>query len=253
MRTIVLLLFTFASQSFAFDHTHKIFNELLERNCIHHEFSTQVRYENIKNNEVKNLDRYLKELSQVTKDEYNTFNRDQRLSFLINAYNAFTLKLIVDNYPLKSIKEIGGLFSSPWKKKFIFLLGEKIDLDTIEHLLIRKAFNEPRIHFVLVCAAKGCPPLNPVALTAENLEFYLTKSTRNFLKDAQKNYYNYKRKRLTLSPIFDWYKEDFEKDGVDLVDWLIPFLEDLKLVEALKREDIEIRYSVYDWSLNDVN
>lgn len=247
-----LILFLAISTSYAFDHTHHHFDSILKRYTIERGHLSYFNYRDLKKNDSTKLEHYLKQLSLVTKNEFEKFNDDEKLSFLINAYNAFTIKLIIDHYPIKSIKDIGSFLSSPWSRKFITLFEEKISLDTIEHELIRKKFNNPMIHFVLVCASKGCPPLQSQAITKNNIELIFQKSVRNFLSDKNKNHYDEKHMRLVLSPIFKWYAEDFLKDGGDLTSWITPFMDDKKVREALRREDVSISYSNYDWSLNEL-
>ena len=102
--------------------------------------------------------------------EFNSWAEPQRLAFLINLYNASTLQLILDHYPLKSIKEIGNVFKGPWDQPIVPMFGKTITLNELEHGIIRKQYNEPRVHLALVCAARGCPVLRSEIYTAEKLE-----------------------------------------------------------------------------------
>lgn len=195
---------------FAFDHSHKSFDEVLQKRVKFNDHQSLVDYEGLKSDSEK-LESYLKSLSSVNEDDYEDFSGDEKLSFLINAYNAFTLKLIIDNYPVDSIKDLGGLFSSPWKKEFFKLLGKDMDLDTIEHGMIRENFEESRIHFAVNCASISCPSLASNAFVANKLDKQLEKAKMNFLKNKDKNYI--KGKTLYVSKIFDWYGKDFKSEG----------------------------------------
>jgi hypothetical protein len=244
-----------------FDHEHDTWNLLLKEyvrwNPDH--TASKVDYGQFKRNPVP-LDQYLEKLSAVSRAEFNSFNRDQQLAFLINAYNAFTVKLILTKYPdLKSIKELGSFFSSPWKKKFFRLLGESQSLDGIEHGLIRGSgrYNEPLIHFAVNCASIGCPALLDKAYVAEKLDQQLLESTRSFLTDRSRNRFNADAGTLEVSSIFDWYAEDFAKGwrGFDSlqdffrihVDWITDNPADARRLLA---GPLKIEFLDYDWKLN---
>jgi len=175
------------------------------------------------------------------------------MAFLINAYNAFTLKLIIDNYPVKSIKDIGGLFSSPWDKEFFTLLGKKRHLNYIEHGVLRKKFKEPRIHFAVNCASMGCPNVQDIAFTAENLESLLAKGEKDFFAQANKNNIDKKEKEVNISKIFDWYGGDFKKKHGSVAKYISKAFDtdaDTKKKIATGKYDIE--YTDYSWKLNEV-
>ena len=132
--------------------------------------ASRVDYSAFQKNQ-KVLQAYLASMSAVSRSEFDSWTKDQQLAFLINAYNAWTIEFVLSAYPdIKSIKDLGSFFSSPWKKEFINLLGETRSLDNIEHTLIRGSgrYNEPRIHFAVNCASIGCPALLNRAYTAEN-------------------------------------------------------------------------------------
>jgi hypothetical protein len=163
LATLLLLLVPVPGHAEPFDHEHATWNLLLKNN-VHWDLkrtASQVNYAGFQKTH-DFLGRYLFNLSALTRAEFDTFSRDQQLAFLINAYNAFTVELILTEYPdLSSIKELGSFFSSPWKKQFFILLGESQSLDGIEHDLIRGSgrYNEPLIHFAVNCASIGCPAL----------------------------------------------------------------------------------------------
>ncbi|HIF52015.1 MAG TPA: DUF547 domain-containing protein, partial [Thiotrichaceae bacterium] len=186
----------------------------------------------------------------------------------INAYNAFTLKLILNNYPeIESIRDLGGLiFSSPWDKKFFTLFAEKTSLGYIEHDVLRKNYDEPRVHFAVNCASKGCPALQKHAFVADKLDEQLEKATIQFMRDSERNRFDKDKKLLEISSIFNWFTGDFTKQG-SLTDFIAIYISDdpdvRKLLEdkpnrnqsgginkAVSDNAISITYLDYDWSLN---
>ncbi len=203
------------------------------------------------------LDRYLDRLSELDKDTFDGFSDDRKLAFLINAYNAFTVKLILkqDTRP-ESIRDIGSIFSGPWSQRFFTLLGEERTLDEVEHRMIRgnPALMDPRIHFAVNCASVGCPALRPEAYTGDRLEAQLADSTRRFLADRRRNRYDADARVLRVSSIFDWYEEDFEQAAGSLGGYLLRHADTLALPAPARRDlengDLPIRFLDYDWALN---
>ena len=249
------------ARSATFDHNHAVWDQLL-REHVHWNLThtaSQVDYAALQGKRAV-LNRYLRDLSAVEMQEFDSWDRDQQLAFLINAYNSFTVELILTKYPdIESIKDLGSLFSSPWKKKFFILFGEAQTLDGIEHSLIRGSgrYNEPLIHFAVNCASIGCPALANEAFVAETLDQQLLESTRNFLKDRSRNRFNSKSGALEVSSIFDWYAEDFDKGwrGYDSLEGFFRTHADWAAdgpdaVERLRREEVEIDFLDYDWRLN---
>ena len=207
------------------------------------------------------LGRTLDSFSAVGRVEFDGWSRPQRLAFLVNAYNAFTIELILGRYPdLRSIRDLGSIFQSPWKKAFFRLLGEQRHLDNVEHDMIRAsgAFDDPRIHFVVVCASIGCPALRPEAFVAERLDAQFDDSTRRFLGDRGRNRYDPKSGKLEVSRIFDWYREDFEKGhrGIGSRETLFARHAEQLADEPADRERVRegkapLAFLDYDWALND--
>lgn len=243
-------------QAAPFDHAHGQWTALLARHVAWDAggSSSAVDYRGFKRNEA-DLDGYLVVLSAVPRDQYDSWSRAQQLAFLINSYNAFTVKLIVEHYPLQSIKEVGGLLSSPWGREFIPLLGQTVSLDQIEHEVIREpgVFDDPRIHFAVNCASIGCPALRPEAFNAEQLEAQLEDSQRRFLSDHRRNRFNPEQQRFEVSMIFDWYGDDFIKRSGSLRDYLLTHIQLLSAGGAVKPTGPEpdIEFLDYDWSLNE--
>lgn len=202
---------------------------------------------------------YLRRLAGVSQQNFDGWAREGQLAFLINAYNSWTVELILARYPdLDSIKDLGSFFQSPWKKKFISLFGKTLSLDEIEHGLIRESgrYNEPRIHFAVNCASVGCPALASEAYLGEKLEVQLEGATRLFLSDRNRN--RLEGNVLQVSSIFKWYRGDFEQGWRNLTglqEFLGSYASSLGLsdaqVQSLVTGKMEIKFLLYDWKLND--
>ncbi|WP_299666075.1 DUF547 domain-containing protein [uncultured Psychromonas sp.] len=238
---------------------HASWTELLEQNIspINKGHSTAVDYAAFKSQESE-LQVYLDKLSEVSRADFDAWSKEKQLAFLINAYNAWTVEFILTEYPdLESIKDLGSLFSSPWDKEFIPLLGKKISLNDIEHGLIRGSdrYNDPRIHFAVNCASIGCPALREEAYTADNLEQQLTQQTERFLTDTSRNYI--KGDSFYLSSIFKWYGDDFEvgfRGTKSIQSFIGLYAEALTLntqqALTLKNQDFNVKFLDYNWKLN---
>lgn len=239
--TVAVLLI--AIKAYGFDQSHSAFTKMLNLYVVESGAESTVNYTAFKNDELR-LDSYLLEISNVSSQSFNKFSPNEKLAFLINAYNAFTIKLILMNYPVTSIKKIGGIFSSPWKQRVFKLFGKEVHLDEIEHEMIRKGYSDPRVHFSLVCASVGCPSLASKAYTATNLSEVLEERTALFLSDKKRNRYDPQSKTLHLSPIFKWYGGDFEKESGSVVNFV---KERMSFKDKIITETI---FTDYDWSLN---
>jgi hypothetical protein len=202
------------------------------------------------------LKKVLEGFSAASMAQFGAFSKDQQQAFLINAYNAFTVEHILSKYPdLKSIKDLGSLVQSAWKKKFFTLLGEERHLDWIEHEQLRPKYAEPRIHVAVNCASIGCPALFPEAFTAAKLDAMLEDGMRRFIGDRTRNRYD--NGKLQVSNIFKWFKEDFEKGnkGFGKVEDVFAKYADLLTTDETARNQIKakavpISYLDYDWNLN---
>lgn len=237
--SILLLLLSF--RSFAFDHDHTVLSKILSEALKVEGAQSLVNYKQLKKTP-RQLDAYLETLSNLKKSEYDSFSKDQKLAFMINAYNAFTLKLMRDAWPIKSIRDLGSIFTNPWKKEFFKLLGQDRHLDWIEHEVIRKEFNEPRIHFAVNCASIGCPTLRQEAFIASKLDSQLEEQAKMFLNDKSKN--TIKNGKAYLSKIFEWYGDDFIKEEKNILIVVNQWRDDKF------KEDSKIDYLDYDWAAN---
>ena len=259
---ICLLALLFVRPAQAFDQQHTAWDRLLARHVrvISAGHASRVDYRGMLADQAVLKD-YLAGLSALSPTEFAGFTRPQKLAFLINAYNAFTVDLILSRYPdLTSIKDLGSLFTSPWKIKFFVLLGQKHALDDIEQDMIRVpgAFDDPRIHFALNCASIGCPMLRSEAYVGDRLDAQLDDAAARFLGDRERNRYDPQTGTLEVSKIFDWYGGDFER-GYHGITSARGFLaahaalltEDQAVRRRIEEQGVPIRYLDYDWQLND--
>lgn len=208
---------------------HQIFDQQLKK----YVSSGKVNYAAWKR-DMEGLNEYLLLLSSV--QNIDIWSYEERLAFWINTYNAFTIKLVLDHYPIKSIKDINN--GKPWDERFIQVGNTVYSLNEIENGIIRKKYGEPRIHFALNCAAKSCPILYSTAFTKENLSKLLETNTNKFINGSQ-NKINIDM--VELSSIFDWYGSDFE----DLLGFVT------KYANVKPNSNAKISFKAYDWSLNE--
>lgn len=257
---IFILMFaavTSSSQAAGFDHAG--WDALLKKHVVmlRGGQATQVDYAGFKTDR-GTLKQYLSATSGVTRPDFDQWRKAEQLAFLINAYNAWTVELILSAYPdVGSIKDLGSLFQSPWKKPFISLLGDTRSLDDIEHGLIRGSgrYNDPRIHFAVNCASIGCPALRPEAYVAGQLESQLEDAAQKFLSDRSRN--RLEGNTLKVSGIFKWYRDDFEegwRDANSLGRFLALYSEPMGLnanmAKRLSTGEVVIDFLDYDWRLN---
>jgi hypothetical protein len=217
-----------------FRQTHHVFNQILEAHVV----EGRVGYRGLKA-DPQPLNTYLADAAAVKEADFNVWNKDEQLAFLINLYNAATLKLIVDHDPVESIKDIGGIFKGPWDQPAVPLFGKTITLNELEHGIIRKRYHEPRVHMALVCAAKGCPPLRNEAYNADKLDAQLDDQSRIYLASPAGLAIDRKKGEARISAIFKWYGADFPS---------VPKFVGQHSGQSL--DGLKIRYLDYDWSLN---
>ncbi len=222
------------------------------------------------------LDRYIHRIGDLAPQVYEAWDNNQKIAFWINAYNGLTLKAILDHYPIKagflssfvypsnSIRQIDGV----WTDLKFKVMGEELTLDHIEHQILRKKFQEPRVHMALVCAALSCPPLRSEPYTGEKLDSQLEDQTDKFLR--RENSFKVRRAArgqgsVELSSIFDWFGGDFvAKFGTEtefkdkeasqraVLNFILPHVPEADR-QYLKSGDYSISYTKYDWTLNEQN
>ena len=249
----------------SFDHSHGALTAVLAKHVVVIDGgkASQVNYANLVKDKA-GLTAYLTGISKVSDAEFKTFTKPEKLAFLINAYNGFTLDLIVQNYPVKSIKDIGNVFDDRWNRKFFKLLGEDFSLNKIEHDTVRKpgVYDEPRAHYALNCASIGCPTLREEAYTADKLDAQLEAQAVRFLSDRTRN--RFANGKLEVSMIFKWFSVDWEsgykgfqgktapiKSRADYFSRYAKVLAD-NPVDQQKIADGKVEFSFldYDWRLN---
>lgn len=246
-RSVVLLLALVVSplqgQTREFDHTHAAYADLLKTVVK----DGLVDYRALRANP-EPLRRYLDELAAVSERTFNGWDIPQRLSYLINLYNATVLSMVADRYPVGSFKRVAGWFGDPFTKPVVRLFGNRITLTILRDNILRRHYAEPAVHFGLVPAARGAPPLRAEPYVPARLYDQLDDQLGRFLADAHNNEVDLVRGRLELSPIFRWYKADFDLRAGSVEDYLRTWLS-----KSSRVTDFSIRYRSYDWKLNDLH
>ncbi|MEO6103711.1 MAG: DUF547 domain-containing protein [Pseudoxanthomonas sp.] len=240
-----------------FDREHAAWSALVKK---HVHWSTDgtassVDYPGFQRDRVS-LATYLDGLAGVSEAQYQTWSWPDREAFLLNAYNAATVQLVLTRFPtLGSIKDLGSWISTPWQRPFVRLLGKTRSLDDIEHKLLRGSpdFRDPRIHFAVNCASLGCPALRDEAYVGTRLDTQLNDQARRFLGDRTRNRIVRASGRLQVSRLFDWYSADFARRGGVPI-FLVGYADALDLTPgetaALRAGRMRIDYLPYDWALN---
>jgi len=230
-----------------------------------------VDYAALKKNRAE-LDRFIGSMGALNRESYERWDEQAQIAFWCNAYNAITLKRIIDHYPIEkgswlnalrfpanSIRQISGV----WDSLKTPVLGKEMTLDAIEHEVLRRQFEEPRIHMVLVCAAMGCPPLRREPYVGDRLAEQLDEQSKQFLSNPKKFRIDQGEDVVYLSPIFDWFGEDFKsgytpKSGFGnlgdkeraVLDFASGYVSEREK-DYLEAGEYSIEYLEYDWSLNE--
>ena len=197
-----------------------------------------------------------KYLNSLATARLEAMTKDERLAFWINVYNAYTIALVNKHKERESIRNINMFLGvvkgkGPWKEDIVRAAGRTLTLDEVEHKIIRVEFKEPRIHMALVCAAMSCPPLRTEAYEGARLNEQLKDQTRTFLRDRQmENRLDLGNSILHLSPIFDWYREDFGKTDAAIRRFVAPYFDGAGEKNAFSDSRLKIEFTEYDWSLN---
>jgi hypothetical protein len=245
-----------------FDHSHQAWTALLGKHVVLVDGGkgSQVRYGGFQKDRAQ-LKAYAGTLSGVGEAEFRAWSRGERLAFLLNAYNAHMIELILTRYPdIKSVWDFGKVLNNPFKQKFFMLFGRQFTLDMIEHDTIRArgAYDDPRIHMAVNSASIGCPMLREEAYVAERLDRQLDEQVARFLSDRARNRYDPATGALEVSEIFRWYAADFSSGLKSYQSREQFFARHAGLLadrpehqKIIREQKAEIRYLVYDWSLND--
>ncbi len=227
--------------------SHKAWQEVLNAYLSDNEPDgvNRFAYGGVSADDKKKLEAYLDALSKV---DPRLFNRDQQFAYWVNLYNALTVNLVIDEYPVKSIRKIRFLTSplGPWDKSLIKVAGIKLTLNDIEHRILRPIWNDPRIHFAVNCASIGCPNLQKQAFTADNSEDLLEQAADEFINHSRG--IERQGEQLVLSSIFDWYGGDFGDNQEQMVGYFEDYLAPENQAKVQNYREIEFQY---DWSLNE--
>jgi len=228
--SLALISPSYASAAVTSSPDHSIWNSILQRYV---SSDGKVDYSGIKGD--RRFSDYLRTLSGSHPDD--SWSKAEKKAYWINTYNAFTVQLITQNLPLKSIKDL----ETPWDRKFISIEGNAYSLNDIENKILRPQFKDPRIHFAINCASFSCPIMQNKAFTSGNLESMLESATRDFINDPKRN--NISTNKIEISNVFDWYKEDFTAKG-SIVQFLNRYSRNTIAAGAA------VSYMNYDWKLN---
>lgn len=229
------------------ENIHAVWTDLLSAYTMDKDGVVLVDYAGLKDSaaDAAQLNSYIDTLAAMTPSE---FSRDEALAYWANLYNALTVKLIIDNYPVDSIREIKPhLFSiGPWKMDAVVVEGETMSLDNIEHDTMREKYPDPRIHYMVNCASYGCPNLMQRAWTVETLEEDMNAAARAYVNHPRGA--SVENGRLKVSTIYKWYKGDFGGDDAGIIAHLKTYADgdlkaDLDGITRISKDD-------YDWSLN---
>lgn len=183
-------------------------------------------------------------LDSLTSAPFQDLPHDEKIAMGLNAYNGFCIQGVLSQRNIKSVRDVWYFF----KRTRFVLGGQEMSLDSLEHDILRK-MGDPRIHFGLVCASKGCPKLSSRAYVASTLNEDLDQAARNFLRDKTKNYLDQEKKRLYLSALFKWFKKDFLIKSPSLIEYVKPYLSE-EDSQFLSENKVKVEFLEYDWSLN---
>jgi hypothetical protein len=236
-----------------FDHAHARWTEVLAA----HVHGEAVDYKSLKE-ERGALDAYLGSLESVQPEEFASWSRAQRFAFWIDAYNAYTMKRVVDAYPMASIQDLDDEKGKVWDQEFIPLgklfpeAGEKkLSLNDVENKILRPKFKDARVHAAINCASRGCPPLSAKAFVAEKLDDQLDEQVARWLADPARNRFDEKTGKVVVSKIFDWFKDDFVRDAGSVQAWLAARAPEADRSWLASTKDLELEFQDYSWKLND--
>jgi Protein of unknown function, DUF547 len=228
---------------------HGAWNVFLKKYLIaaHPSGVNRVRYASVSPEDRKALKSYLDKLQSVS---ISSYHRGEQRAYWINLYNALTVDVVLSHYPVESIRDIGispGLFNrGPWDAKLMVIEGEKLSLNDIEHRILRPIWRDPRLHYAVNCASLGCPNLQAEAYSAENAEALLERGAREYINHVRG--VAIRNNKLTVSSIYDWFKEDFGASREALMQHWLKYAE-AGLAEPLRAYRGALNYD-YNWRLN---
>ncbi|EGU49201.1 hypothetical protein VII00023_14540 [Vibrio ichthyoenteri ATCC 700023] len=234
-------LWPYWQQSNENNHTtidHQAWQEILDQYLSISGQNHLFAYQEVKQQDKQKLDNYIAQLSQIDPRNYS---QAVQYAYWVNLYNAVTVDLILDAYPVKSITKLGGFFSfGPWDEEVVTIEGKQLTLNDIEHRILRPIWNDPRTHYAVNCASLGCPNLQTEAFTAKNTEILLEQAAKDFINSPKG--VNVSEKGVILSSIYDWFSRDFAADG-----GVITHIESYRSNSIVNSATVTYDY---DWSLN---
>ncbi len=227
---------------------HSDWDEFIDRYLIrdHPSGVARISYGDVSEQDHQTLASYVDGLQQVPVGD---LNRDEQLAFWLNLYNALTIRVILDHYPVETIRDIdisGAFRNGPWDAHLVEVEDTPVTLNDIEHRVIRPIWQDPRIHYVINCASIGCPDLYAEALTAANVEQAMAEGAETYINHPRG--VSVSGNRMTLSSIYDWFQADFGGSEESVIDHLLDYA-DRGLAGRIRDFDGRINYE-YDWSLN---
>ena len=260
-----LILILLATRLYAFDHQYQEYADVLKG----YVKNGRVDYASLQKNRT-GIDNFVKQINSVKAEEYQSWSRDQQLTFWINSYNGWFLQIVIDRYPIRGSRLLGVLYpdnsvqriAGIWDNIKTRAAGREVSLNDIEHKILRPIFQEPRIHFSIVCASLGCPLLSPEPFRADVLQSQLEDAAKAFINNPSKVRWNPDGNTLELSRIFDWFADDFQtaadepwkklysKKNAGPVAFVSKYLP-TDTAAALHKSAAKIEYFDYDWTLND--
>ena len=254
-----------------FDKSYGVYNTLLNK----YVSEGKVNYEGFIESRGE-FEAFLKSMGAVDPEDFSSWSEEDRIAYWINAYNAFTIKAIIDHYPIKRSFSLIGIFYAPsnsilqikgvWTKLEFRAVGRTVTLDEIEHQILRKEFNEPRIHMAIVCASISCPDLSREAYTGEKLEKQLASASVSFINNPDKGVrIDEEENRVKVSKIFKWFGDDFIKNYGEpisfkneslknnaVLNFISDYLASEDNKEYIEKDDFKLGYLGYDWHLNEM-
>lgn len=242
-----------SAQEAEFDHEHAQWTAILAK----HVHGDLFDYAAVKKDPAA-LDAYLATLHSVTGEQLKSWDENQRMAFWINVYNAHAVKLVADNYPVKSIRDLGTLLNKVWDKRFIAMPGlhpsgknKNLSLDDVEHKILRPRFEDARVHAAVNCASESCPPLRNEAFVGKRLDAQLDEQVRAWLADESRNQFDLAAGKLRVSEIFNWFKSDFVRDGGNVQGWIAKYAPEKVATAIQSGTKLKLSYLDYSWKLND--
>lgn len=227
---------------------HAVWGQFLQK-YVNTKDDNKIRYQNVSADDKDGLEGYINNMQALNPLEYS---RDEQYAYWVNLYNAYTIKLILDHYPVKSIKKIklGKLFGSgPWKVKVMKVNGQDLSLDNIEHDILRPIWQTPLTHYAVNCASIGCPNLANKAFTAENTAVLLEQNAKAFINSDKG--VTQDGKKIVLSKIYSWFKEDFGSTESNIIAHLKEYA-NAQTLQVLNQASPSVNYR-YNWNLNSTN